>query len=92
MGSFTAAAVQAAYVLMDREATTAKVVDLGVSDEWVAWFRDTVSPDTVTVVLLVEALDTDALVTEAKRFTGAELVYANLDDETIKRVEAALEA
>ena len=28
MGSFTAAAVQAAYVLMDREATTAKVVDL----------------------------------------------------------------
>ena len=65
---------------------------LGVSDEWVAWFRDTVAPDTVTLVLLVEDVDRDALVTEAKRFTGAELVYANLDDETIKRVEAALES
>jgi uncharacterized membrane protein len=72
-------------------AIAAKVVDLGVSDEWVAWFRETVAPDTVTLVLLVEDLDRDALVTEAKRFTGAELVYANLDDETVKRVEAALE-
>ena len=54
--------------------------------------RDTVAPDTVTLVLLVEDVDRDALVTEAKRFTGAELVYANLDDETIKRVEAALES
>jgi uncharacterized membrane protein len=72
-------------------AIAAKVVDIGVSDEWVAWFRETVAPDTVTLVLLVEDLDRDALVAEAKRFTGAELVYANLDDETIKRVEAALE-
>ncbi|MEY2447578.1 MAG: hypothetical protein QOH79_1054 [Acidimicrobiaceae bacterium] len=72
-------------------AVAAKVVDIGISDEWVAWFRDTVAPGTVTVALLVEHLDRNALVKEAARFTGAELVYANLDDETIKRVEAALE-
>ncbi|MDQ1426102.1 MAG: hypothetical protein QOD72_3600 [Acidimicrobiaceae bacterium] len=72
-------------------AVAAKVIDLGISDEWVAWFRETVAPGTVTVALLVEGLNLDALVKEAARFTGAELVYANLDDATIKRVEAALE-
>ena len=72
-------------------AVTAKVVDLGISDEWVGWFRDAVEPGTVTVALLVEHLDHDALVKEAARFTGAELVYANLDDTTIERVKAALE-
>lgn len=73
-------------------ALAAKVVDLGISDEWVAWFREAVKPGTVTVALLVEDLDPDALVKEAARFTGAELVYANLDDETIERVKAAFEA
>lgn len=72
-------------------AVAAKVVDIGISDEWVSWFRDAVEPGTVTVALLVEDLDRDALVKEAARFTGAELVYANLDDETIKRVEDALD-
>ncbi|MCU1352233.1 MAG: hypothetical protein JWM05_1442 [Acidimicrobiales bacterium] len=73
-------------------AITAKVVDLGISDEWVAWFREVMEPGRVTVALLVEELDRDALVAEAGRFTGAELVYANLDDATISRVKAALEA
>lgn len=57
-----------------------------------AWFREAVKPGTVTVALLVEDLEPDALVKEAARFTGAELVYANLDDETIERVKAAFEA
>lgn len=70
----------------------AKVVDLGISDEWVGWFREAVKPGTVTVALLVEDLDHDALVKEAARFTGARLVYANIGDETIERVKAALEA
>src|SRR6476620_5804608 len=30
-------------------AIAAKVVDIGVSDEWVAWLRETVAPDTVTL-------------------------------------------
>jgi uncharacterized membrane protein len=72
-------------------ALAAHVVDLGISDEWVAWFREAVKPGTVTVALLVEELDHDALVKEAARFTGAELIYANLDDAVIDRVKAALE-
>src|SRR5713101_1761756 len=71
-------------------AVTAKVVDLGISDEWVAWFREAVQPGTATVVLLVTHLDQDALVAEAKRFTGADLVYANLDESTIDRLKEAL--
>jgi uncharacterized membrane protein len=65
------------------------MVDVGVPDEWVNWFRDAVQPGTATVALLVEDLDRNALVAEAARFTGAELVYANLDDATIARVKDA---
>ena len=35
-------------------------------------------------------LDREALVAEAARFTGAELVYANLDESTIDRIKHAL--
>lgn len=70
-------------------AVTAKVIDLGVPDEWVTWFRDAVQPRTATVALLVEDLDRNALVAEATRFTGAELIYANLDSGTIERVRDA---
>lgn len=70
-------------------AATAKLVDLGIPDEWVSWFREAVQPRTATVALLVEDLDRNALVVEASRFTGAELVYANLDDTTIARVKDA---
>lgn len=71
-------------------AVTAHVVDLGISDEWVAWFREAVQPETATVALLVSALNREALVAEAGRFSGARLVYANLDPGTIDRVAAAL--
>ena len=70
-------------------ALTAKVIDFGVPDEWVTWFKDAVQPGTATVALLVEDLHRDALVAEAARFTGAKLVYANLDDATIERVRDA---
>jgi uncharacterized membrane protein len=71
-------------------AVAAKVIDHGVSDEWVAWFRETVGPGTTTLVLLVEDLDRDALVTELRRFVGATLVYANLDDQWLERIREAL--
>ena len=70
----------------------ARIIDHGISDEWVTWFREAVNPDTVTVALLVEDLDREALVTESARFAGAQLVYANLDPVTIDRVKAALDA
>jgi uncharacterized membrane protein len=73
-------------------AVTAKVVDVGISDEWVAWFREAVEPGKVVVALLVEDLDEDALIQEASRFAGSELVYANLDDATVARIAAAFDA
>ena len=70
-------------------AAAAKVVDLGIPDAWVDWFRAAVRNDSTTVALLVAQLDCDALVTEAGRFTGAELIYADLDDSTIDRISDA---
>lgn len=71
-------------------AVAAKVIDHGVSDEWVAWFREAVQPGTTTLALLVEDLDRDALVGELERFAGAKLVYANLDPQWVDRVRSAL--
>lgn len=73
-------------------AVTAKVVDVGIPDEWVDWFRKAVQPGTATVALLVEDLDREALLTEARRFTGAELLYGNLDETTLERLRAAFES
>lgn len=73
-------------------AVAANVVDLGISDEWVAWFREAVLADTATVALLVDDVDRDALVTETARFTGARLVYASLDPATLERVRESLGA
>lgn len=69
---------------------TARVVDLGIPDEWVSWFREAVQPGKVTVALLVTDLNRDALVDEAGRFAGATLVYANLESNAIDRIKAAL--
>jgi len=71
-------------------AIAAKVIDLGISDEWVEWFRQAVVPGSATVALLVTDLRADALVEEAGRFTGSHLVYANLEDGLVDRLAAAL--
>ena len=71
-------------------AATAKLVDLGLTDEWVDWFREVVRPGTATVALLVTELDRNALVAEVGRFPGASLVYTNLDPTTMQRVQQAL--
>ncbi len=71
-------------------AVAAKIIDHGVSDEWVAWFRDAVASGTTTLALLVENLDPAALVAELERFAGARLVYANLDPLWLERMRTAL--
>lgn len=71
-------------------AVTAKVVDLGIPDEWVHWFRQAVHPESVILALLVTDLDENALVAEAERFAGAHLVYTNLDPIGLRRLEEAL--
>ena len=70
-------------------AITAKVVDLGVPDEWVDWFRAAVAPGTFTVVILAESVDVEALIAEAMRFEG-QLVHANMAPDAIRRLENAL--
>lgn len=71
-------------------AITAKVVDVGVPDEWVDWFKEAVEPHSFTVVVLASDVDIDALVAEAGRFDGGHLVYANLAPFMIERLEAAM--
>lgn len=73
-------------------AVTAKVVDLGIPDEWVEWFKQAVDPEKVILALLVSDVDMPALVEESKRFVGAELVYANVDPTTLTRLEQSLRA
>lgn len=72
-------------------ALTAKVVDLGISDEWVDWFREAVQPGTATIAVLASEIVEDSLVAEVHRFKGAELVYANFDDEMMQRLKSALD-
>jgi uncharacterized membrane protein len=71
-------------------AVTAKVVDVGIPDEWVHWFRESVESGTSTLALLIEDVQPQALVDELERFEGARLVYANLDPLWVERMREAL--
>lgn len=71
-------------------AVTAKVVDVGIPDEWVKWFRQAVEPDTTTVILLLEDLDVGALANELVRFPFAKLVHTTLPSGSLQRIEEAL--
>lgn len=71
-------------------AITAKVIDLGIPDEWVDWFREAVRSGTTTVVILAEDLDVRALEEEVRRFAGAELVHSTLPASTIEQLRDAL--
>ncbi len=59
-------------------AVTAKVVDIGIPDEWVKWFKAAVDHGTTAVVILAEHVHVGALATEAERFEGADLLYTSL--------------
>jgi uncharacterized membrane protein len=59
-------------------ALTAKLVDLGIPDVWVEWFKDEVGPGTATVVALADDIDLGALSTEVARFAGAKLVHTTM--------------
>ncbi len=71
-------------------AVSAKVVDLGVPDEWVSWFREAVQPGTATVVLLLGRYDREATFAELERFAGGRLVYANVGTDAMARIREAL--
>ena len=71
-------------------AITAKIVDIGVTDEFVAQLREMVQPGTTTVAVLADHLDPDALLAELQRFEGARYVSGNLSLDAIRAVRDAL--
>jgi uncharacterized membrane protein len=70
-------------------AVAAKVIDLGIPDEWVDWFKEAVEPGTSTVAILARHVHVHTLATEARRFQGAELLYTSLPPDAIDELEAA---
>jgi uncharacterized membrane protein len=71
-------------------ALTAKVVDLGIPDEWVGWLKEAVQPGGTTLALLVTEFDHQALLDELERFHGARLLYGNLPADYTAKVREAL--
>ena len=70
-------------------AVAAKVIDLGIPDEWVDWFKTAVEPGTSAVVILAEHVHVRTLAEEASRFTGAELLYTSLPDAALEQLVEA---
>jgi uncharacterized membrane protein len=71
-------------------AITAKVVDVGVTDDFVDQLREMVQPGTTTVALLGDEIDTEAVLAELQRFEGARYVAGNLPLDGIRRVRETL--
>jgi uncharacterized membrane protein len=71
-------------------AITAKLVDVGVTDDFVQQLREMVQPGTTTVALLVDHVNRDAVLRELQRFQGGKYVAGNLPLEGIRAVREAL--
>ena len=71
-------------------AVTAKVVDVGMTDDFVAQLREMVQPGTTTVALLADQIDSDAVLAELQRFEGGRYVAGNLPLAGIQSVRDAL--
>ena len=69
-------------------AISAKVIDLGIPDEWVSWFKEAVRSDTSTVVVLAGEIDQDALSAEVERFPGARLVHTTVHAEALAQLRS----
>lgn len=68
---------------------TAKVIDLGIPDEWVDWFKDAVGPDTATVLVLASGIDQRALGAEVDRFPNVRLVHTTIRTEAFAELRSA---
>ena len=71
-------------------AVTAKVVDIGVTDDFVDQLREMVAPGTTTVAVLADDVDVEAVLAELHRFEGARYVAGNLPLDAIQAVRDAL--
>lgn len=72
-------------------AISAKVIDLGIPDAWVDWFKEAVRSDTATVVVLAGQIDQRALRAEVERFPGARLVHTTVHAEAFTQLQSALD-
>ena len=70
-------------------AVAAKVIDRGIPDAWVDWFKKAVRPHTATVVVLAGAIDQAALGAEVARFPGVRLVHTTLPAEAFSQLRSA---
>jgi uncharacterized membrane protein len=70
-------------------AVAAKVIDLGIPDAWVGWFKAAARPHTATVVVLAGAIDQAALGAEVARFPGVRLAYTTLPAEAFSQLRSA---
>lgn len=70
-------------------AVAAKIIDLGIPDEWVGWFKEVVEPGISAVVILADHVQVHALATEARRFRGAELLYTTMSATAMDQLDAA---
>ncbi|MEZ5256744.1 MAG: DUF1269 domain-containing protein [Ilumatobacteraceae bacterium] len=70
-------------------AATAKVIDLGIPDDWVTWFKDAVRPDTATVLVLASEIDQRALGAEVDRFPNVRLVHTTIHADAFDQLRSA---
>ncbi len=69
----------------------AKMIDLGIPDEWVEWFADAVRPDTATVLVLASGIDQAALSAEIARFPKARLVHTTIHSDAFVQLRSAVD-
>jgi uncharacterized membrane protein len=72
-------------------AISAKVIDLGIPDEWVSWFKEAIESGTATVVVLAGEIDQSALRAEVERFPGVRLVHTTVHTEAFAQLRSALD-
>jgi uncharacterized membrane protein len=72
-------------------AISAKVIDLGIPDEWVSWFKDAVQTDSATVVVLAGEIDQAALSAEVERFPGARLMHTTVEAKAFAALNSAVD-
>ena len=70
-------------------AVAAKVIDRGIPDDWIAWFKEVIQPHTATVVVLAGAIDQAALGAEVDRFPGSRLVHTTLPVDAFSQLRSA---
>lgn len=72
-------------------ATAAMVIDLGIPDEWVTWFKEVVRPDTATVLVLAGDIDQRALRAEVDRFPDVRVVHTTIRTEAFAQLKKELD-